>query len=932
MMKIDKSKVFTLFALTLLTASLVFVNYNMTTGVQATTIADGMTWLAAQQNIDGSWGTTYQVAKTGFAVLKFETHAIHNCTDPLNPSYLYYTQVRNGLDYIFAKAYTMTISVQPAGNPDTDGDGIGVYFVSPGSNPSTRTYETGIAMMAIAASTHPEMVVNVPGSAVNGWTYKDVVQDTVDYLAFGQNDAGLQRGGWGYWENHAGWSDNSNTGYAVLGLAYAEAATIDGKTGFACTIPAFVRSELNIWIDYIQNDVDGDTNDGGSGYSAPGQWVNILETGNLLFEMAFYGDTAATPRVQDAVDYLVRHWNDANQDPGWKGQADPLTPPFSPPASYQAMYTTMKGLEILGIAVIDGIDWQADFANVLVAQQNADGSWPLCIWDDGQLILATEWALLTLQKAAPPPPPPPQDLELYPRKVVDLGNATCTQWHELHPLKTRYYHLTSWEPGRVLSPEDRVVMNRTTFEVDEVTIDIVVKDLETRIVYWLDYECGYWIFKKNVWKSPISSKWNEIKNSEVGPPKTPRCWHLTSWEDNRDGKLSACDYIDMMPMYPNSGPTTWFHVENVTVTLKLTPIEAAPVQYYLEFIGTLEEFQAMDHIHRPVCTKWHEIWPEQGREWHLADWTDRPFLSPSDQILLTLKDPVTHEPIPGAEAWYHVDKLTVAMNLTTEGGEEHIVKFEGSLQQFKKYHWMDPNYTQWHEVNPDYCRQWYLWYWYDTNRNGILDYCDLITMIDKETGEYWEFHVESLSTDMWVTQKVCGVNITSVVPWFKSRVINGVYRAWTDPANPVQVRVTVHNNGTIPLNCTVNVYCFNATFTYKIGTQNVSNLLPCNTITLAFNWNVAVLRANTTYTLKANATCPCTATDEFIYGPVKVRLWGDVNDDGAIDILDIKRVKLALSGLIDEPFADLDGDCDVDILDLKKDKLILSGFLSPFGP
>ncbi len=35
-------------------------------------------------------------------------------------------------------------------------------------------------------------------------------------------------------------------------------------------------------------------------------WVNMLKTGNLLQQMAFVGDTVSTPRVQDAIDYLVR--------------------------------------------------------------------------------------------------------------------------------------------------------------------------------------------------------------------------------------------------------------------------------------------------------------------------------------------------------------------------------------------------------------------------------------------------------------------------------------------------------------------------------------------------------------------------------------------------------------------------------------------------
>jgi hypothetical protein len=72
--------------------------------------------------------------------------------------------------------------------------------------------------------------------------------------------------GWGYVENTTGRSDNSNSGYVTLGLGFAQAGPPEG-CGFV--LPPFVKDEMNLWIDYIQNDVDGDTDDGGSGYDQP---------------------------------------------------------------------------------------------------------------------------------------------------------------------------------------------------------------------------------------------------------------------------------------------------------------------------------------------------------------------------------------------------------------------------------------------------------------------------------------------------------------------------------------------------------------------------------------------------------------------------------------------------------------------------------------
>jgi hypothetical protein len=244
--------------------------------------------------------------------------------------------------------------------------------------------------MAIAASRAPNREVNSPGSPVNGWTYRHVLVDMVDYMAYGQNDSGSERGGWGYYANYQGWSDDSNSGYAVLGLGYAGVPLYN----FNCTVPQFVKDELKIWIDYIQ--VDGGPDDGGSACSPNYDLgVNILRTGNLIFQMTFVGRNPDEPNFQRALGYIGRKWNDSSRDPGWGNPAYGGTP------HCQAMYCVMHGLEYANIntIVVDGkeIDWYADFANALVNTQQCDCSfWPNDPY--GGKILATEWALLTLEK------------------------------------------------------------------------------------------------------------------------------------------------------------------------------------------------------------------------------------------------------------------------------------------------------------------------------------------------------------------------------------------------------------------------------------------------------------------------------------------------------------------------------------------------------
>ena len=362
-----------------------------------TAIDDGLAYLAANQAGDGSWSNwgSNQVGATGTAVLAMELH------DPVT----YAANIQAGLDYLFDHAYIF--SINPA-DPGAPADGDGVFFQT-----GPIMYETGIAMMAIAGSETPWAIVNVPTSPVNGWRYDEVMQECVDYLAWAQHDGIVgdpnARGGWRYGPND--WdSDNSVSQWPVLGLIVAE--------GFGCTVPAFVRSELNLWIDYIQNDTSG-----GSGYAGPDDWVNVAKTGALLIEMYFYGDDTTVPRVQNARDYI-----DAN----WSSDWEHLVPPYGSSSwtYFYTMYSVFKGLklhEIDNLPSVDGTyagDWYALYTDYLVLSpgQNADGSWGTGGWSDYPL--ATAWALLILAREAIPPPV--YYLSLEPESDVNLVGQNHT--------------------------------------------------------------------------------------------------------------------------------------------------------------------------------------------------------------------------------------------------------------------------------------------------------------------------------------------------------------------------------------------------------------------------------------------------------------------------------------------------------------------------
>jgi len=339
-----------------------------------TAIQNGLNWLVPQQNPDGSWSTPVgePVATTAFMVTKLCDRAFElKYLSPFDPAYPYRQNVIDGLGFIFRQAI-----------PDAGG----IKFAVGGH----ENYNTGVAMMAIAATRAPGAVVGAPG-VVNGWTFKQVLDACVTYFANTQNPDG----GWRYFAGNQP-SDQSNTGYTVLGLRYAE----DPLYGFNCVIPPLVKPNLINWIVAIQT--IGGWADGASKYTTVTPWENLLKTGNLLMEMSFVGWDTSHPRVQKAIGFIEREWNNpdlvTNYGIGWKN---------GPTVMEQAAYCLMKGLQSLGITTLmppAPANWFDDMSTAIVsAQNNPPGAWPADpYWSDPQL--ATMFALLTLEKSAPPSP------------------------------------------------------------------------------------------------------------------------------------------------------------------------------------------------------------------------------------------------------------------------------------------------------------------------------------------------------------------------------------------------------------------------------------------------------------------------------------------------------------------------------------------------
>jgi hypothetical protein len=378
-------------------------------------------------------------AATGAALLAFQEEGFQAGTDVVIDGTNYGDVVGKGLNFILGKATVYSISNEPAGNPDGDGNGVGLKFVTGGNN-NRDTYVTGLVMPALAKTGNPNALITTgplvgrtDGSGAGGaWTMKDVVQNTVDYFAYGQADSGWAQGGWRYYADY-GQADNSTAQWPPLAMLYA--------TEMGVTAPDFVKEQNRIWLDASQN-LGANPGYGGAYYdnrrSGSGQGglggSNEARTGGWLVQANFagLGGDLSQSDVDAAVAYLNKYWK-TTANATWDGN-------FGHP---YAMWGIYKGLELTvglddttaitnlraqGTAVIDPGDtwnWWEDYCEYLVGTQDMTGSdagrWGgYGYWTNP---LATAWNIniLAATEIPGPPIPEPITLVLFGSGIAGLG-------------------------------------------------------------------------------------------------------------------------------------------------------------------------------------------------------------------------------------------------------------------------------------------------------------------------------------------------------------------------------------------------------------------------------------------------------------------------------------------------------------------------------
>jgi len=549
-------------------------------------IDNGLWWLHKQQVRGtygdgaeyGYWPSSYgfNVAFTGASTEAFELQGHLPGGDRNEDPYV--ETVQRGLNYLFSNCGTYNIGQDPTycpfGNPDTNGNGIGLACTTYSGE---ILYEAGIALMAISSSGTPNRVATTGSPNVVGRTYKDIAQDMVDWIAWGQSDpyTGVYEGGWRYTANY-GMSDSSVSQWPVIGMEAAERNF--GTSGL--TVPSFVRPELLKWSTYDQG------SDGGFGYTGPGYWENTAKTGAGCAMLNWAGVPTSDTSFQNALSFLNVHWYDSAST-------------YTNFGDYYTMYGIMKGMRIPNpdIVFIGSHDWYAEYARYIVDEQNnyggeyvVDYSW-LSSYLEGTL--ATAWAIAILTPTLVTPGPVADagpDLNNFPPTIPVKFDASGSyhrdptksivlyEWdfesdgtwdYSGTDVKVEHAYPAYYNPDGSIDWDKTAKDYTATLRVTDDS-DPVLQDTDTCIIHitappWKPVADPDGPYQGSI-GVPISLDGSKSYDpeSKMYPPEHP--WYETiakyEWDLNNDGKFD--DSVDIKPSY------TWNSIGTYSVGLKVT--------------------------------------------------------------------------------------------------------------------------------------------------------------------------------------------------------------------------------------------------------------------------------------------------------------------------------------------------------------------------
>jgi hypothetical protein len=338
-----------------------------------TAVANGVAYIDAHQNADGSFGTSFAPAETAFALMAYGA-LDHGNVNNLLPAQR--THVQNAVGYL--------LSQQRADGHFADG---------------YTTYTTGLALDALAASSGADP--GIPEAISRARTYLIGAQNAPPECSTDDHSGtDYYCGGWNY-DADGGRSDESNSGFALTGLALSGG------------VPADTAAANIGWQRHIQQltatNYYASQNDGGGCYQ-PASFCTANDTGSLLFSYGYDGVAKSDPKVQaaltistdtldeyelmkDTVRSSLSHTG-ANADGTCVIGAGCDWVVHGDGGYHYSIWGLTKGFaQYIAPDLTEASNWYAKVVDLLLSQQVADGSWPVDGRDDFTSIVATSFAV-----------------------------------------------------------------------------------------------------------------------------------------------------------------------------------------------------------------------------------------------------------------------------------------------------------------------------------------------------------------------------------------------------------------------------------------------------------------------------------------------------------------------------------------------------------
>jgi uncharacterized repeat protein (TIGR01451 family) len=360
-----------------------------------TGVANGVAYIDGLQNADGSFGFSYPVAETGFAIAAYGVLDKGNF-ELLSPTYQ--AHLKLAVSWL-----------------------LGQQDPTSGAWPGLPTYYTGIALEALSLSSGVDP--GIPAAIAKGRAFLISIQNAPPAVTgnpgspdcTGADGSGTENycGGWNY-DAGFGRSDESNTGFALTGLAV---------TGGVPAASAAINVEWQRHVQELRSTNPLATGNDGEGCYTPGYFCNANDTGSLLFGYGYDNVLAGDPKAaeailiaQDTIDEYelnkatvrssIGHAGENRDGACVIGAADCTWGVHGDGGYHYSIWALTKGLgqfiprdEFL----VDSTNWYDKVVDLLLSQQAGDGSWPQDGRDDGSIIGATSLAVSALGLVGVPP-------------------------------------------------------------------------------------------------------------------------------------------------------------------------------------------------------------------------------------------------------------------------------------------------------------------------------------------------------------------------------------------------------------------------------------------------------------------------------------------------------------------------------------------------